>query len=322
MTQFGILSGVRVPRAREAHGGFAVLERYQRHEAHVNALIEDIFLAGVSTRRVGEVLEPLLGFRPSAQTVSRVAQRLDRQVEHFHTRPLADDLAYLLLDGVVMRVKGATGSRRRLVLCAYGIGRDGVRRMVDFRLANSESQAAWEAFLRQLYERGLEGRHLRLITTDGCTGLHAALALVYPYVPRQRCWAHKLRNVANLLKRDQVEPCMEGARRIYQAATRREAIRAYWEWARTWRSTAPKAVECLQRDLDELLPFLDVPEAHRRKVRTTNAIERCFVEVRRRTRPMTCFTNDASCERMIYAVFAHLNNSWQRAPLPAFTQNS
>jgi putative transposase len=269
---------------------------------------------------VGAVLAGILGEPVSAQTVSRVARSLDREVARFHERVLADDLLYLLLDGVSMRVRGAPGVKRRIVLCAYGITRSGQRCLLDFRLAKAESAAAWEAFLSQLRERGLRGQRLRLIVTDGCPGLHAALEVVYPYVARQRCWAHKLRNVSNLLKRSQQEECMQGARAIYQAPTRREAVRRYWAWAQCWRDAAPKAVACLERDLDELLNFLACPEAHRRKVRTTNAIERAFREVRRRTRPMTCFTNDASCERIIYAVVSHLNTSWEGKPLPEFTQ--
>jgi putative transposase len=178
------------------------------------------------------------------------------------------------------------------------------------------ARAAWEAFLEQLRERGLRGDSLELVTTDGAPGLHAALDVVYPYVPRQACWAHKLRNVANHLKRAQREACLAGARRIYEAPTRRAATHAYWEWARRWREEAPGAVACLERDLDPLLAHFAVPAPWRVKVRTTNAIERCFREVRRRTRPMSCFTNDASCERIIYAVLSHLNQSWEGRPLP------
>lgn len=319
-TQIGIVKGIRVPRARHGVGDRRVFRRYQRRQERVNALIRDIFLAGISTRRVGAVLAGILGEPVSAQTVSRVARSLDREVARFHAAPLADDLRYLLLDGVGMRVKGAAGVRRRIVLCAYGITGAGQRQLLDFRLAKAESAAAWEAFLSQLRERGLRGQWLRLIVTDGCPGLHAALETVYPYVPRQRCWAHKLRNVSNLLKRSQQQECMQGARAIYQAPTRRQAVRAYWAWSQRWRGAAPKAVACLERDLDELLSFLACPEPHRRKVRTTNAIERAFREVRRRTRPMSCFTNDASCERIIYAVVSHLNRSWEGHLLPEFTQ--
>lgn len=319
-TQIGMIKGVRVPRTHPGGKERSVFRRYQRRQAYVDALIRDIFLAGVSTRRVGAVLEGLLGEPVSAQTVSRVVRSLDREVARFHQVPIVDDFLYLLLDGVSMRVKGALEVKRRLVLCAYGITRRGERQLVDFRLATSESAAAWESFLNQLRERGLGGRHLRLIVTDGCPGLHAALETVYPYVRRQRCWVHKLRNVANLLKRSQQQECLEGARAIYQATTRREAVQRYWAWARRWREQAPKAVACLERDLDELLNFLSCPEPHRRKIRTTNAIERAFREVRRRTRPMSCFTNDASCERIVYAVISHLNKSWEGRMLPEFPQ--
>ena len=319
VTQLGVIAGIRVPRAR-ARVERQVFRRYQRRHTVVDALIREMFLAGISTRRVGQVLSVLLGEPVSAQTVSRLARSLDQEVVRFHEAPLADDVRYLLLDGVSMRVKGAMGVKRRLVLCAYGITVSGQRRLLAFRLAQSESAQAWEAFLSQLRERGLAGQRLRLIVTDGCSGLHQALETVYPYVPRQRCWVHKLRNVANLLRRSQQRECLGGAQAIYQAATRRAAIRAYWAWARRWREEAPKAVACLERDLDELLNVLACPEPHRRKVRTTNAIERSFREVRRRTRPMSCFTNSASCERIIYAVISHLNKSWEGKVLPEFTQ--
>jgi len=319
VTQLGVISGIRVPRAR-GRVERQVFRRYQRRQGVVDALIREMFLAGISTRRVGQVLSVLLGEPVSAQTVSRLARSLDQEVARFHEAPLTDDVRYLLLDGVSMRVKGAAGVKRRLVLCAYGITVSGQRRLLAFRLAQSESAQAWEAFLSQLQARGLAGHRLKLIVTDGCLGLHQALETVYPYVPRQRCWVHKLRNVSNLLSRRQQAECLAGARSIYQAATRREAIGAYWAWTHRWREEAPKAVACLERDLDELLNVLACPEAHRRKVRTTNAIERAFREVRRRTRPMSCFTNSASCERIIYAVVTHLNRSWEGKVLPEFTQ--
>jgi transposase-like protein len=311
VTQYGIVTAIRVPRARSGDVERSVFSAYKRRQAQVDLLIREVFLAGVSTRRVGETLESLLGIPVSAQTVSRVARSLDREVQRFHEAPLVDDLLYLFLDGVSMRLKVAGGVKRRLVLCAIGISLTGERRLLDFRLHASESQASWEAFLSQLRERGLLGKHLRLISTDGGSGLHAALETVFPYVPRQRCWAHKLRNVANLLKRSQQEECVEGARAIYQAENRRAAIKAYWAWAKRWHKEAPKAVECLRKDLQELLAFFACPPEHARKIRTTNVIERCFREVRRRTRPMTCFNDDKSCERIIYAVFSHLNNGWK-----------
>lgn len=319
-TQIGIVTAIRVPRARTQRVEHSVFSRYQRRQQQVNSVIRDVFLAGVSTRRVGETLEALVGERVSAQTVSRVAQSLNRDVARFHASPLADDVLYLLLDGVYLRVKAAPQVQRKLVLCAYGITIRGERRLLDFRLGTAESQAQWEAFLSKLRERGLLANHLRLIVTDGCPGLHRALETVYPYVLRQLCWVHKLRNVANHLKRSQ-QQCLEEAKAIYKAETRTAAIQVYWEWARSWRVDAPKAVACLERDLESLLSFLDCPAEHRRMVRTTNAIERCFREVRRRTRPMTCFNNNSSCERITYAVFNHLNSRRGRT-LPQFTHNA
>jgi transposase-like protein len=320
-TQIGIVTAIRVPRIRQGGADYQVFTRYRRRQAQVDELMRDMFLAGVSTRRVGETLEVILGERVSAQTVSRVARSLDQEVERFHQAPLADDVRYLLLDGVSMRMRGAGGVKRRLVLCAYAITVRGGRRLLSFRLAKSESQAAWEGFLNQLRERGLLGRHLKLVTTDGCAGLHAALDVVYPYVPRQHCWVHKMRNVASRLRRVQKQECLQGLRAIYEAPSRREAVRRYWDWARRWRTEAPKAVACLEQDLDALLASLACPESHRKAVRTTNAIERSFREVRRRTRPMTCFNNDASCERIVYAVVSHLNKGWEGRPLKEFTHN-
>ncbi|SRR6266571_5364114 len=320
-TQMGIVTAIRVPRARGEPIRHSVFSQYQRRHQQVNDVIREVFLAGVSTRRVGETLEALLGERVSAQTVSRVTRSLDQEVARFHREPIPADVRYLLLDGVYLRVKTPT-VQRKLVLCAYGITALGERRLLSFRLATAESQAQWEMFLGDLRKRGLWGSNLKLIVTDGCTGLHNALDTVFPYVARQHCWVHKLRNVSNCLKRSQQEECLAGARDIYKAETRGAAVRAYWAWARRWRQEAPKAVACLERDLETLLNFLDCPTEHHRMTRTTNAIERCFREVRRRTRPMTCFNNNASCERIIYAVFNHLNRNWEGKPLPQFTHNS
>jgi len=320
-TQLGIVTAIRVPRARGERVQRSVFSRYQRRQQQVNEVIREVFLAGVSTRRVGEALAAILGEPVSAQTVSRVTRSLDQEVARFHASPVTDDVRYLLLDGVYLRVKDPT-VQRKLVLCAYGITVSGERRLLSFRLARAESQAQWEMFLSDLRKRGLHGSNLKLVITDGCTGLHNALDTVFPYLPRQHCWVHKLRNVSNYLRRKQQEECMAGARHIYQAPTRSEAVQAYWSWSRQWRPEAPKAVACLERDLDTLLNFLDCPPQHHRAVRTTNAIERCFREVRRRTRPMTCFNNNASCERIIYAVFSHLNRNREGKPLPQFTHNS
>lgn len=208
LTELGLVEHLRVPRDREGRYRPTLVKRYPHSQEKVNQLIRDMFLAGVSTRRVGEVLSPVLGESPSPQTVSRVARSLDAEVQRFHRRPLSDHYRYLLLDGITLKVKGALGAKKRLVLCAYGITQEGRREMVSFRQATAESEAQWEAFLQDLYQRGLEGKTLALVIRDSNPGLCRALEMVYPYVPQQRCWVHKLRNVATKLPKRLHKPCL------------------------------------------------------------------------------------------------------------------
>lgn len=320
-TKFGVIKSLRVPRARESYSS-KVLSRYQRRCEEVNQMVRDMFLAGVSTRRVGEVLSRIGGENVSAQTVSRIIRSLDMEVRLFHSKSVVDMYRYLFFDGISLKVKGAGKVHKRQVLCAYGITHEGRREIINFRQGADESEAKWEALLNDLYNRGLEGKSCDLIITDGCPGLHKALETVYPYIAKQRCWAHKLRNVSNKIRVRDIEECMAGARLIYLARHRKEAIRNYKDWERKWSTLYPRAVNCLEKDLDELLSFFDVPLSHRIKVRTTNVIERSFREVRRRTRPMSCFTNSQSVDRIIYGVISHLNQSWKDKPLIEFTQYS
>ena len=322
LTELGLVEHLQVPRDRDGDYQPEVMERYQRRQSRVNGLIREVFLAGVSTRRVGEVLAPVLGEAPSPQTVSRIVRTLDTEVRRYHSRHLPDHYQYLFLDGITLKVKGLTGAKKRLVLCAYGITPEGQRELISFRQAEAESEVHWEAFLRDLYNRGIEGKALRLVVTDGCPGLHRALDTIYPYVPRQRCWAHKLRNIASKLPRKYQDACLREAKMIYLSQTRREAVELFRGWAFKWRAVAPRAVACLEYDLEELVSFLDRPQRHWKKIRTTNVIERAFREVRRRTRPMSCFQNTASVDRIIYGVITHLNQTWKEKPLCEFTHLS
>jgi putative transposase len=236
LTEFGLLDRIKVPRDREGEYQPRVLKRYQRRQEQVNEMVREMFLDGVNTRKVQEVLRPMLKADLSAQSVSKILRSLDSEVKLFHQRRLRDDYRYLLFDGITLKVKGVGGVKKRLVLCVYGVTGEGLRELVNFRQSTAESEAQWEAFLRDLYERGLEGKQTLLITTDGCPGLHRALDTVYPYIPRQRCWAHKLRNVASKLRRRNQEECLYHVKTIYQAETRREAISRFRDWASRWRN--------------------------------------------------------------------------------------
>lgn len=321
-TRLGLIQNLRVPRSRHGTYQSQILPHDQRYEPSVEDMVQEAFLAGVSTRRVGAVLEPMVGEPVSAQTVSRITQRLDSAVSAFHKRPLSDDAVYLFLDGVYVRVKGTDKVQRKPVLVAYVITTSGEKQLVGYRLAASESEAEWEALLNSLYHRGLEGKALKLVVTDGNPGLHKALATVYPDVPRQRCWVHKLRNVMSKLPVKHRDACLKGLRSVYTQATQTAARERYKAWADQWEKTVPAAVECVRKDIDELLSFLAEPPDLWPILRTTNAIERVFREVRRRTRPMTCFNNSASCDRIIYAVFCFQNDKWRGHPLEQFTHKT
>lgn len=322
LTEMGDLE-LLIPRTRK--GGFqpGLLERYARRHHSIDEVFLACFCLGLSTRKAAKVLAPMLGESVSAATISRIAKDLDQEVAAYHRRPLSDDYRYLFFDGVVLKSKGAVKVQKKVLLCAFGIRKDGVQELIDFCPAASESQAAWEAFLRDLYRRGLEGVVCQLIATDGGAGLHAALEIVYPKIFLQRCWAHKTRNVLDKVKKKDHETIKKALHKISHARHRREATQAYWRFASAWRKSYPSAVSCLEKDLDQLLTFFRITEEKLwSRLRTTNLIERAFREVRRRTRPMGVFTNTDSLQRIVFAVFFHLNNNWEKHPLKEITHKS
>lgn len=319
-TRLGVLN-LTVPRTRSGCFHPQVLPRYQRREPIINEALKQVFLLGVSTRQAGRALATLVEDAVSAATVSAVAKALDRSVQAFHRRSLRGHYRYLFLDGVSVRIRLVGKVQRRMVLCAYGITLEGQRELIDFHLVNAEGQESWYDFLWHLWNRGLRGEPLELIATDGQLGLAKAIARLWPAVAHQRCWAHKLRNLENKLKASQ-QPCLEEAKLIYQADHRTQAIQRFRQWRKRWQARAPKAVACLEADLEELLAFFDCPKAHWKRLRTTNVIERLFVEVRRRIRTMCAFTTRSSCERILFAVFDRMNQHWTHHPLQPFTHNS
>jgi putative transposase len=318
-TRLGTLR-VRVARTRQRAFLPPGLARLERRAAEVLLLIREAFLRGLSTRAVGRVVALLTEDPVSAQTVSRLTRDLDQAVAQFHQAPVTDDWRYLFLDGVSLRVRRPGGRKRVQLLVAYGLRADGTRQLLAFTRSTGESQAAWEGLLQDLYRRGLEGRQLQLIVTDGCAGLAAALQTIYPRVAHQRCWVHKLRNLLSAVRRRDHAAVKADAQAIYRAASRLEAEGQAQAFAQRWRDAYPQLVTRLLRELPELLAFFQCPRSLWRKLRTTNVIERCFVEVRRRTRPMVCFVNVHSVERIIFSIFNRFNLEWRQHTLREFTQ--
>lgn len=320
LTSFGNVRQLRIPRLRRTKIKTKVFKNYQRRTKAVNRALKDIFLAGVSTRRVGEALSCLLDTPVSATTISNVTKTLDKEVRSFQNKRLLDEYQYLILDAITIKVKDGLKYSKRAVLVAYGITFLGTREIISFRQAKRETKPAWIAFLNDLFKRGLEGKNLRLIITDGHKGLLAALGEAYPFTPNQRCWAHKSRNVTRYLPKKFQKKCSKSLRKIYDASSKQKAIDQFKRWKREWSKISPAAVNCLEKDMPDLLRVFDFPKEHRIKIRTTNIIERSFREVRRRIRTMNCFSNPASCDRIIFAVLNHLNKHWEENPFKNFNQ--
>jgi len=319
-TRGGVLK-LKVPRSRSGKFQTQVVPRYQRRMVQVNQALREVFLLGVSTRQAGQALAPLVGEAVSASTVSKMTKVLDEAVTQWHQRSISDHYQYLLLDGVSVRIRLSGKVQRRVALCAYGVTSEGKRELIDFLLVKQEGEDTWYSFLLELWRRGLKGKALKLLATDGHLGLIKALGRLWPRVAHQRCWAHKLRNLENKLKASQ-RHCLDQAKLIYQANNGTQALERFRKWQRRWQAQAPKAVACLAEDIEELLAFFNCPRKHWRRIRTTNVIERLFVEVRRRIRKMCAFTTRSSCERILYAVFKRMNDQWTLHPLKDFTQKN
>lgn len=325
-TSLGSIEDIMVPRSRSGLFKPTVFERYCRRQEAVNQMICNVFLRGISTRDVAGALKPVLGFNFSASAVSRITKRLDANVKEFLERKLIDEYQFLFLDGITISVKGSLKAKKILVLVAYGITLFGKKELIAFRIANSESNVACESFLNDLYRRGFEGKNLKLIVTDGSKGFAHAIGTVYPNTLHQRCWVHALRNATKTLRKNDLSGFKRDAQRIYNGSSHRNAVRQFRRFKNIWNKTYPKAVRCIEKDIDSLLAFLTIPIKEqyrtfiRRQIRTTNIIERSFREVRRRTRPMSCFKNIDSVQRIIYAIFSKLNIKWEAKPLAQFTQ--
>ena len=322
LTELGDIE-LSIPRTRR-FSPVSILRAYARRAPQVNRMILACFVLGISTRKVSQALLPVLGEPVSATTVSRVAQSLDTAVAAFHLRPIKRHYRFLIFDGVVLKRRTGAGSVKRVVLVALGITPEGRKEVIDFHIAPGESQGAWEGFLTDLYKRGLTEEGIELIVTDGGKGLLAALPIVYPGIPIQRCWAHKSRNVLNYVRKADHEAVKADLHAIQYASGIREAQRAIGAFTHRWNQTYSKAVACLCADEEQLLTFLKIKDSlWWSQIRTTNAIERRFREVRRRTRPMGVFSNRTSMERILYAVFSYENlRQGVATPFLAVTQNS
>jgi transposase-like protein len=301
VTRYGLMENLRVPRMAGEPTEFQLFDKYQRRHPEVDAAIGKLFLQGVSTRRLKGIVRELFGREVSATTVSKTATYLDEELKHYQTRPLTNDFSFLFLDGITQKVREIS-VEKKVMLCALGMREDGTKETLSFRLADQEDTDSWRTFLVDLKSRGLTGEALKLITTDGNPALLKALKDIYPFLKIQRCIVHKLRNVTGKLRRVHLKPCMAEAKDVFNARSRREAIKRFKIWKDKWQVEEERAVRCMEKDLHHCLYYYSFPRELWKKIRTTNTLERDFREVRRRTRPMGFFPNEDSAQRIFYGV--------------------
>jgi transposase-like protein len=215
------------------------------------------------------------------------------------------------------------GALKRPVLVALGIRHDGKKEVIDFRLAQSESGAEWDTFLKDLHNRGLTGKGVEVISVDGGKGLLSVLHDHYASIPIQRCWAHKVRNIMDKVRKKDQDQVKEGLRTIYNARHILAARQNAGRWKKNWEQEYPSAVRCLFTDIEDLFTcFRFKDPSFRKSIRTTNHIERRFKEVRRRTRPMGVFSDRTSMDRILYAIFMYENKTEEVYPIFLLTQKS
>jgi len=309
---------LRVPKARDMAEGVEPfyprsLERGSRIEQSLCLALAEMYVQGVSTRKVKEITERLCGREISSSQVSRLAARLDGELEGWRTRKLGA-VRYLVLDATYVKVRHGGSVLDCAVLIAAGVRPDGKRSVLGCSVSLSEAEVHWRAFLEGLVDRGLHG--LELVTSDDHAGLKAALKAVLPSVAWQRCQVHLQRNaVAYVPKVDMRAKVASDIRSVFNAPDRHEAERLLKIVADRHRASAPRLAEWMEANLPEGLNVFGLPEHHRRRLRTSNMLERLNRELKRRTRVASLFPNEASALRLVTAVLAETSDEWETGRL-------
>lgn len=301
-----------VPQVRNTgERGFypSALERGLRSERALKLALAEMYVQGVSTRKVAAITEQLIGTSVSSAQVSRVAAELDTCLEAWRTRPLGE-FRYLLVDARYERVRIEGGVRDAAVLVAVGVDAQGRRQVLGVSVSLSEQEVHWRSFFQSLVSRGLSG--VRLIVSDDHAGLKAARLAVFGGVPWQRCQFHLQKNAQSYVLRQAVKQEVAiTIRGIFNAANRTEADQLLRRAVERYRAKEPKLAAWMEENLTEGLAVFSFPVEHQRFLRTTNALERLNQEIKRRTRVARLFPNEASCLRLVTAVVMEISEEWQ-----------
>jgi putative transposase len=302
---------IRIPRLREQGYVPSYLEPGHRAVAEVEEWVSKALLVGMHRADIIRFMEETTGCRPSDRVIKRVQEDLDLQAKRFKERKLTGDYVYLFLDAAWVKDIVGVNASRICVLTALAVTSDGQKEILGFERSQRENESSWRGFLTRLKERGLDPSRLRLVISDEHKGLALAVAEVLGDVPHQLCWAHRVRNILKAIAKADRRAMMEGLKAIYAAAHKTAAQAAFRAWKLRWLETYPSVVQTLEEDLGQLLCHLDMPELHRKYLRTSNPIERVFLELRRRRFGCGAFANRAQSERIVFGVFLWLNCKWK-----------
>jgi putative transposase len=310
VTRVGKLE-LRVPQDREGRFSTELFERYQRSEQALVASLAEMYVQGVSTRKVKAITEELCGHAFSASAISAVNKRLDEGLAALAGRRLEEPFAYLILDARYEKVREAGIVGSRAVLIAVGIDRDGRRQVLAVELANRESRSAWKDFLLGLRERGLHG--VEFVVADDHAGLKAAVREVLPGAFAQRCYVHFLRNALDHLPRKADDDCPQELRWIYDRRELAEARADLAAWLRKWSPRYDRLTSWVEENIEETFTYYRLPRQHHKHMKSTNMLERLNEEIKRRTHVVRIFPNAESCLRLVRALAVEAHENWLEA---------
>jgi putative transposase len=307
ITRVGTLE-LRVPQDRQGRFSTELFERYQRAEKALVAALIEMYVQGVSTRKVKAVTEELCGHEFSASAVSSVVKTLDERLQAFAERRLEEPFAYLILDARYERVREAGVIASQAVLIAVAVDWEGRRQVLAVDLATRESRSSWKDFLLALKGRGLHG--VEFVVSDDHPGLKAAIREVLPEAAWQRCYVHFLRNALDYVPRKVDDDCLRELRWFYDRRELAEVRRDVAQWLAKWQGKYPKLCAWVEDNIEETLTYYRLPLAHHKHMKSTNMLERLNQEIKRRTHVVRIFPNAASCLRLVRALAVETHEGW------------
>ena len=310
VTRVGALE-LRVPQDRDGRFSTRLFERYQRSEKALVAALAEMYVQGVSTRKVKAITEELCGHAFSASSISEINKKLDGELAAFASRRLEEAYPYLIVDARYEKVREAGVIASQAVLIAIGVDLEGRRNVLGVELANRESSSSWKAFLSSLKSRGLQG--VEFVVSDDHQGLRRAIREVLPEAAWQRCYVHFLRNALDYVPRKVDDDCLQELRWFYDRRDLSEVRQDLARWLAKWQGKYPKLCDWVEDNVEETLSYYRLPRQHHKHMKSTNMLERLNQELKRRTHVVRIFPNAASCLRLIRALAVETHETWLEA---------